>query len=211
MAMSGVTATVRSLGGVTCLLVALYAGVAIAPAVADPIAISQLKKGVFLLATPQLSGSLFTRTVILITDYDESGAIGLIVNRPTRLTLVKVFPELDGHTSDQEVLYFGGPVVPRAVFSLVRTPRPHAAERHVVKDVSFAAGRQALVHMLGNAGPEDDVRAYSGYSGWAPGQLENEIARGDWRVIEADTALIFDPDPARLWDELTRRWSGVWI
>ncbi|KAF0191874.1 MAG: hypothetical protein FD165_1597 [Gammaproteobacteria bacterium] len=180
------------------------------PVSADPTDARQLKKGVFLVATQQLTGSMFERTVVVMTDYDDGGAIGLIINRPTTFELGRRLPELASVADNAAMLHFGGPVVPQAVFLLTRTPREHGTEHRIIADVSLAAGRTALIHILSNASPDDSVRAYSGYSAWVPGQLEVEISRGDWLAIQADTAIIFAAAPRKLWVDLIKRWSGQW-
>lgn len=208
------TARTRPLSGRCLILAILLCSACIlpgSPASGSQTDVRQLKKGAFLVATRQLERSVFARTVIFITDYDTSGASGLIINRPTNLRLARLLPELEDIADDSAVLHFGGPVIPRAVFSLIRTPREHAAEHHVIADISLAAGKNALIHMVSKANPDDAVRAYSGYSGWAPGQLESEVAHGDWLVIDADTAIIFDAQPRNLWAELIKRWSGQWL
>lgn len=193
-----------------CLALAMC-GFSVASPVTGTADVAALRKGAFLLATSQLSGSLFSHAVIFITGYGSDGATGLIINRPMNIALHRAIPELGAYTTEQEPLFFGGPVVPRAVFALFRTPREHASEQAIVDNIAFAAGKEALIHMLDNAGPDDAVRAYAGYAGWAPGQLEHEIARGDWQVIDIDPAVIFDDEPNRLWADLTRQWSGQWI
>ena len=177
----------------------------------SPTDASQLEKGVFLVASRDLAGSLFEKSVVFITDYDANGAVGLIINRPTDIPLTRLLPDVHEPAHNIDKLYIGGPVVPRGLFLLMRTDRSHASQSRIIADVSFAVGVEALIHMLNNAGPTDAVRAYSGYTGWQPGQLEAEISRGDWLVVHDDTALIFEADPRRIWVELMKKWSGRWL
>ena len=198
---------ISRLGAVSCWFVVLLPGAT----AGSPTDASQLEKGVFLVAGRDLAGSLFEKTVIFITDYDANGAVGLIINRPTDIPLTRLLPDVHKPAQNTDKLYIGGPVVPRGLFLLMRTDRSHAAQNRVIADVSFAVGIDALIHMLKNAGPTDVVRAYSGYAGWQPGQLEAEISHGDWLVVHDDTALIFDADPRRIWVDLMKKWSGHWL
>ena len=190
------------------LLLEVFVGT---PATASPTDATQLEKGVFLVASGQLTGSIFSRSVIFITEYNSQGATGLIITRPTNIPLSRVIPRIENIEGKTANLFIGGPVVPGAVFSLIRTARSHATQNHVVENVSFSAGADSLIHMVNNAGPGDTIRAYTGYSGWAPGQLEGEVARGDWLVVHSGLAIILDDDPHQIWRNLMKKWSGQWI
>lgn len=178
---------------------------------ASPTDKEQLENGVFLVASRDLTGSIFEKSVVFVTDYNDRGAIGLIINRPTDIPLARLLPDIHKPAPDTDKLHIGGPVVPQAVFLLIRTDRDHASRNRVIGNISFAAGIDALIHMLANAKASEAVRAYSGYAGWAPGQLEAEVTRGDWLVVHDDPAIIFDADPLEIWGELIKKWSGRWL
>jgi len=169
------------------------------------------KKGIFLVATEQLAHSSFAETVILITHHSERGATGLAINRPSEYRLNEVFPEEKKFRHHKEEVFLGGPVRANSVFVLMRTKRPHANMYNIAKDLYFTAGVSALVHGLENISSDERARAYVGYSGWAPGQLEHEIHRGDWLVVHADPDIVFDQDHRTLWKKLLKSWSGQWI
>lgn len=168
------------------------------------------RRGMFLLAAPRLSDPRFARTVILLLEYDETGALGLVVNRPTELALSDALadplPGAEGHA-----VFFGGPVEHRRLIALLRSPDAVGDAQHVVGDVYASGSLDTLRRMLAHEGHGADVHAYLGYAGWSPGQLDAEIARGDWVVTPADAGSIFDTPPRRVWHDLMRRNAGRWV
>ena len=183
------------------------------PAAAD--GPNQLKgatdQGIFLVATDQLAHSSFKETVILITHHSEKGATGLAINRPSEYRLNEIFPEEKELRQHRDEVYLGGPVHTTSVFVLMRTKRPHANMYKIAKDLYFSAGINALTHGLENLTGDEHARAYVGYTGWAPGQLEHEIHRGDWIIVHADPNIVFDQDHRSIWRKLRKSWSGQWI
>ncbi|MCG6969832.1 MAG: YqgE/AlgH family protein [Gammaproteobacteria bacterium] len=169
------------------------------------------EKGMFLVATEQLAHSSFKETVILITHLSERGATGLAINRPSEFQLNQIFPEVEPLRQHHEDVYLGGPVRTNSVFVLMRTKRPHANMYRIAKDLYFSAGMSALTHGLENLTNGEHTRAYVGYTGWAPGQLQHEINRGDWLVVHADPDIVFDQDYRSVWKKLLKSWSGQWI
>ena len=167
-------------------------------------------RGMFLLASPGLSDPRFARTVILLLEYGETGALGLVVNRPTELALsdalVDPLPGAEGHA-----VFFGGPVEHRRLIALARSPDAVGDAHHVVGDVYASGSLDTLRAMLEREGHGADVHAYLGYAGWSPGQLDAELARGDWVVTPADAGSIFDTPPHRVWHDLMRRNAGRWV
>lgn len=176
---------------------------------ASPYPLEALKKGVYLVATNNLTGSSFEKTVIFITKYSKYGAMGLAINKPTELAASDVFPSLKP-LKTQNKLYLGGPVHPKAMLLLIKSANSHNVPA-IIEDVYFSGGQHTLQKIMKNVGPNDIIRAYAGYSGWSPGQLEAEIKRGDWKVTKADKSSIFEIDTASLWQRLTKSLSGQWI
>jgi len=167
--------------------------------------------GIFLVATEQLENTSFAQTVILITHNSEKGAAGLAINRPSQYHLNELFPKQSELRRHADEVFLGGPVQADSIFVLMRTRRPHKGMYQVAKDLYFAAGLDALSHGLKNLGDKEIVRAYVGFSGWAPGQLDQEIERGDWLVVHANTDIIFDQDNGSVWQRLYKTWTGQWI
>ena len=168
-----------------------------------------LAPGVFLIATENLNGSSFEKTVVLITQYSESGALGLAINRPSNAQLSQVFPSI-GPNAANALLYLGGPVHPRAMFVIANS---NFAESMipVLDNVFFSTEGEVMTFIFKNNIPDQKFRAYSGYSGWSPGQLEAEVERGDWLIIKGEEQVIFDSAPSRVWKKLIQAWSGQWI
>jgi len=166
-------------------------------------------KGLFLLSNNDLTGEIFGRTVIFLTHHDDKGSIGLIVNRETKIRVAELLPE--SHLPElRQYVYFGGPVFGNQVFTLLRTERPHTLKRRVIGNIFLATGTNALRHIIAQVNSRETYRVFLGYAGWAPGQLEYEIARGDWIVTDIDPDLVFDPHPEQLWRRLMKSWAGHW-
>ncbi|UCF98549.1 MAG: YqgE/AlgH family protein [Spirochaetaceae bacterium] len=157
--------------------------------------------GTFLVAARTLQDPNFAQTVVFLIDYDAQGAFGLIIDRPTRHTMAELWPEIAG--LDAHSVYFGGPVFPNRLLFLLRSDGAPEGMRQVIPGVHLGSDELILKRII--ASGEDEFRVYAGYSGWAPGQLDNEIARGDWHIIPAERRFIFDPRPAEVWKELIQR------
>lgn len=158
--------------------------------------------GRLLLASNKINDSRFKETVILITGH-EHGSMGIILNRPTGLKLAEVLPDVEEVRGRPTIFYFGGPVDKQQVLTLLRNGERQDNSSQVV-------GRTGLSDLKSVLDRFDDeqidvkLRVYLGYVGWAPGQLNKEIARGDWLVIAEDEMAIYDPLPRTLW---TRLWQ----
>ena len=167
-------------------------------------------RGMFLLAAPRLRDPRFAQTVVLLLEYDRTGALGLVINRPTEASLHDVLatplPNSEGHA-----VFAGGPVELRRLIALLRSPVAVAGAEHLFGDVHASGSMDTLRRMLERDGHAADVHAYLGYAGWAPGQLDAEIARGDWIVAPADAGSVFDTPPVDVWPNLMRRNAGRWV
>jgi putative transcriptional regulator len=158
--------------------------------------------GRLLVASQHIRGPFFERSVVLLLSYAQSGAIGLIVNRPTDIALHDV---VQGAVDGAGDLYLGGPVERGAVMVLVRAESPPERAIRVVGDVFMTVDPAILLERTRKLGGAGDVRVYAGYAGWGPGQLDSEIARGDWIVVSDSVESIFDESPGELWQKLHLR------
>ncbi len=192
-----------------CLLCLLCVAFTASNLFASPFPQVSLKKGVFLVATNNLVGSGFEKTVVLITKHSKYGAMGLAINKPTELAASDVFPSLKSLKIHNK-LHLGGPVHPQAMLLLIKSTNSHDMPA-IIKDVYFSGGQRTLKKIMKDIGPNDTVKAFAGYSGWSPGQLEAEINRGDWKVTAADKSSIFEIGPENLWQRLAKSLSGKWI
>jgi len=171
----------------------------------------QLEAGVFLVATENLKFSSFRETVVLVTHASDRGATGIAINRSSDIPLREAFPEIRQFKQKNDELFLGGPVLSNRVFVLMMTEKPHAGMHPIGKNLFFTTGLNAIAHGIENKKPGEFTRAYAGYSGWGPGQLEAEIERGDWRIIAHDPSIIFDSNIKGVWSRLIERLSGNWI
>jgi len=164
-----------------------------------------LARGRFLIAARTLIDPNFGRTVVLLVDYDEKGAMGLIINRPTPVKLARMLPELKALKQRQETVYLGGPVGRESLLLLIRVSRPLDEMRPVCRGVQVSASTKLLERLSKDDKLAEEFRGYAGYAGWGPGQLDAEVARGDWLILPADAETIFDSDPAEVWDDLLKK------
>lgn len=188
----------------------LFAAALIAVCISGPEAASgqdaALANGVFLVAKPDMFDPNFRETVVLITQPEVGGGpVGVIVNRPLPLQLSKVLPGVGAVPEQFDQVYRGGPVARNQLIFLVRTSQRPEGGLQVLTDVFLSDDIRLLEQIVRGETTVTAIRAYAGYSGWAPGQLQAEILRGGWHVIQADTDAIFESDPATLWEILIKR------
>jgi putative transcriptional regulator len=170
---------------------------------------AELRAGRLLVATPLLLDPNFRRTVVLICARDEQGGtMGLVLNRPIEAGLDVVLPEWRALVAPPAVLFAGGPVQREVALALGRA-----------SDGPPAAGWTGVTESLGLVNLAEDpavlaprvdaLRVYSGYAGWAPGQLEGEIGEQAWFVVDATPADAFSDQPHDLWRAVLRRQRGT--
>ncbi|MEZ5363386.1 MAG: YqgE/AlgH family protein [Bryobacterales bacterium] len=159
-------------------------------------------RGRFLVASESLGDPNFYQTVVLMLDYNETGALGLIVNRPTEVRLAELFSNTAALTKRSERVYLGGPVERDKVLLLLRHRGPAKGFEHVLGDLYSGGDMQTLAVLLESDEPPDAVRGYAGYAGWGAGQLDDEIEQGAWLVVKALPEQVFDPKPELLWRRL---------
>jgi putative transcriptional regulator len=184
------------------LLVAVLAlHSAIARAADDPLA-----NGVLLVAKPDLLDPNFRETVVLITQpVPGGGPLGVILNRPTQARLSEAWPDAGAVPEQYDRLYGGGPVARNQVIFLVRSRERIANGLHVLGDVYLSGDPELLKSIVAAEVKVSALRAYAGYAGWAPRQLQAEIVQGGWYVLPADADTVFAADTSKLWPELIRK------
>lgn len=169
------------------------------------LAAENMANAIFLVAKRELADPNFRETVVLVTHPPQGGPWGVIINRPLDHRLSEVLPDYESLKGRKDVLFFGGPVTREGLVFLVRSPKAPPGATAVLRDVFFTSDTDLIDSLLKRPDPTRDLRVFSGHAGWAPGQLEREIARGGWHVIPADAETVFDKDPALVWPELIRR------
>jgi putative transcriptional regulator len=170
----------------------------------------ELAKGKLLVASKQIKGSLFAESVVLLLDYGSHGATGLIINKPTSVKISSVLPDVKGLQDKPDTLYLGGPVSENQIIMLIRSERKHEEAIHIFENVYFSFSKSLLQNMIDEENEGEGFHLFAGYSGWASGQLEREILRGDWYVMEGEGGIVFNQYPHRIWDELIRKFSLYW-
>lgn len=178
----------------------------IAALLATPLWAAESVSGRFLVAEPDLGGSPFGQTVILMFEHGDAGAAGVVVNRPVEeLALSDIVDEPPDAIADRRVeLYSGGPVEENSLIALHDAGFEAEGTERVAEGIAMSPLGEVLEAMADERGPEE-LRLYAGYAGWAPEQLEGEFARDSWHVIPADAGLVFSRAPGAVWDEATRR------
>lgn len=162
--------------------------------------------GVFLVAKPDLPDPNFSETVVLITQpVPGGGPLGVILNRPIAARLSAAVPGVGEVPEGYDRIYGGGPVARNQLIFLMRTQDSALSGLRVLDDVYLSADAALLKRIVGGEVKVDAFRAYGGYAGWAPRQLQAEIAVGGWYMIPADAETIFEADVSAMWPELIRR------
>jgi putative transcriptional regulator len=160
--------------------------------------------GLLLVAKPSLSDPNFTRTVVLVTQIEDGGTVGVIVNRPTTLKLQQFLSGEFDTANYRDPVYLGGPVMRQALVVLFRSEkRPEAPAFHVLKDAYLTMHPDNIQRLL--ADKHARYRVYAGFSGWAPNQLQSEVMRDSWYFLPADEATLFRADTEGMWEELLER------
>lgn len=165
-----------------------------------------------LVATPTLVDPNFARTVIFMIEHNDEGALGVVLNRPTDAALSDALPDWSLVVTEPAVAFLGGPVqVQDAVIGLARVVHPRETGQEAdgwqplfgtVGTVDLGASPYELSHDF------EAVRVFAGYAGWGAHQLEGELARHDWFVVDAVAEDIFTRAPAALWRTVLRRQRG---
>jgi len=187
------------LGG---LLTVLHAVPALAEKEFSP---SSIGKGVLLVANPSLEDPNFRQAVVLIVEHGPGGTLGLILNRSTNVLLSHALPDLTVLKGTSYRLFAGGPVEPSRLLLLFRLKEPPADARSVFDGVYLGGMSKVLKRIITQAKPPETFRAFAGYAGWAPRQLEAELLVGAWGILPPDSFSIFDQDPATLWQDCLSR------
>ena len=161
-------------------------------------------RGQLLIAGPTLLDPSFWRTVVLIVEHSEQGALGLVLNRPSETTVGETVPQLESLLALEDPMFIGGPVQPSSMMVLAQFENPGDAALLAFDDVG----------VMGIGDPDDEPtsvtvgRAFVGHAGWGPSQLEAEIARGDWFLERARFEDAFATEPEALWPRVLERKGG---
>jgi len=142
---------------------------------------------------------------VLICQHSDEGALGLVLNRPGELVVGDVAPELSDLTGEEATIDSGGPVQPDALLVLGEFDDASFAGMPVVGNIGLMGESREISDLVGVT---RRARAFAGYAGWGPGQLDAELDRDDWFVAPAGVDDIFDPDADELWSRVLDRKGG---
>ncbi|MEO8005086.1 MAG: YqgE/AlgH family protein [Betaproteobacteria bacterium] len=151
----------------------------------------------FLIAMPNMVDPNFARSLTFICEHNEQGALGVVVNRPTDMTLDSLFEQIEIPLQNEAVgkmpVYFGGPVQVDRGFVLHRPIGGWQSTLSINGQLGLTTSRDILQALsLGDGPGLDDVLVSLGYAGWAPGQLEQELGQNAWLTVEAQPSVIFE-------------------
>lgn len=163
------------------------------------------RESILLVAAGHLNDPNFARSVVLVMFPPDSGPAGVILNRPTSMTLSDIWPEPEKRHGRTDALYIGGPVEPDGLLFLFRMTPPPVRAWRATEDIYFSGDGDLLMQLLEQTDSVEEQRFFAGYAGWAEGQLEWEVSRGDWYVLKVDPQIIYDTDSETLWSRMYQR------
>ena len=165
--------------------------------------------GRLLVATPALADPNFRRTVVLLLDHDEDGALGVVLDRPLEVPVGDVLPGWAQEVSAPALLFAGGPVSTGAALGVAvlveHTPAAPLGWRRMFGDTGLI-DLDTPVEVVSDA--IHGMRVFAGYSGWGPGQLEGELAEVSWMLLDSEPDDLVTGDPPGLWRRVWRRQGG---
>ncbi|CAI9675052.1 MULTISPECIES: YqgE/AlgH family protein [Elizabethkingia] len=165
-------------------------------------------KGKILISTPDISGDIFSRSVVLIIEHNESGAFGLILNKKNKF-LSKRFNKI--MQNDIEV-YEGGPISQDKIFFIIRGERATSVNSEINDDYYLTDNVEEVIELIVKQELETkNIKIFSGYSGWSPQQLEGEIKNKMWTVIEVINLDYTESNDQNLWKKIMQGLAGEFL
>jgi len=169
---------------------------------------SEVLRGRCLIASRQLNDPNFSKTVVLIVEHGSHGAMGLVINRPSSILVSNALSKHFDLPEVSDLVYVGGPVEPAALLVLHNVSDLSGNEPEVVPDVYIGNSAESFEDVVRRVSEEDPAlrfRIYSGCAGWAPGQLEGELERGDWHVATPVAQVVYHEDPYAVYELMLHR------
>jgi putative transcriptional regulator len=176
-----------------------------------PVAPQGSAKGMLLVAARGMPDPRFKRAVILLVEHGREGALGFIVNHPLDATLADASPDFLGAASERYHVNIGGPSMMDTMMFLARSGAILERAELVLPGVWLSASRQTLEQVMDAQIRPEDLRVYVGHADWRAGQLEGELAQGNWHLTPADDKLVFAEDATKVWPRLINRWEPLGI
>ena len=158
-----------------------------------------------LIAAPSLTDPEFFRTVVFLIEHDDTGSVGVVINRPSHTPVGHILPDWQDVMSEPAVIFNGGPVQRDGALGLGRL----ASSTDAGTGLRAVSGGLALVDLDAPAAEvsqnAQSLRVFAGHSGWEVDQLDDEIERGGWFVVAGGLDDVFSPRPGMLWRSVLRR------
>jgi putative transcriptional regulator len=168
---------------------------------------AEMQRTFLLVAAPGMMDPMFSRTVVLAVKADDGGPIGVILNRPSTIELRSLYPDRAELANRRDLVFLGGPVEPDALLFAFRSPQKPSKGLFVAGDIYISGYSEVLSEILKQPENASQQRFFTGFSGWAAGQLEDEIARGGWYVLRFDARAVFEMNPLTMYEEMLKRAS----
>lgn len=162
-------------------------------------------EAVLLVAHPRMDDPNFSETVVLVTFPQDSGPMGVVLNRPIGATLGELFEEDAAVRGRQDMVHAGGPVQPDGLLFIFRAAEHPVKALPVVDDIYLSADGKLFDVLVKKTDEAASQRFYAGYAGWAEGQLDAEVARGDWYVLPMDVDVLYAMPEESMWESLLMR------
>jgi putative transcriptional regulator len=189
----------RALAYLAGFLIAAFALAAVPARAAAP-----ADEPVILVAKPALRDRVYGATILITKPIGNDQHIGFIVNKPTPMTLGRLFPNHEPSQKVAEPVYLGGPVSPELLFVLQqRRDSPGSRSMQVMPDLYLVLERDLVDRIIESGAPQ--ARFFAGLVLWRPGELQSEIDRGFWYVLDAETSLVLRKSTEGMWEELVKR------
>jgi len=165
----------------------------------------QSLRGHVIVAAPSLLDPNFARTVVLIAEHTDEGALGVVLNRPSENTVGEVVPDIGEIVDPDETVFTGGPVQTSGVMVLAEFDDPDQAALTVDGDLGFVALESDMDDLHTSR-----ARAFAGHAGWGPGQLDAELGEEAWFVAPFEREDAFAGEPDELWSRVLQRKGGAY-
>jgi putative transcriptional regulator len=157
------------------------------------------KTAILIVARAELPDPNFADSIVLVMNNLGPAPVGLIINRPTAVPVSQLFPDVTRLAQLSDRVYYGGPVEFGSIWFLFRAAKPRKDAVEAFSGLYLSASKELLLELVRRDKPMDGLRIFAGHAGWGPGQLEREIAHGDWTSRRAELDAIFSGKSEHPW------------
>ena len=164
-----------------------------------------LAQGKILIMQRDAPDPLFAHSVIVLAQYEKTGALGLMIHYRSDLTVQRALAGIKGAEKRTDPLFVGGPVQLQGVLALLRANSKPEGASHVAGNLYLLTSKQGIGAAFSQERKPSDFHIFLGYAGWGPGQIEREVRLNGWFIFDYDESLVFDEHPETLWKRLIQR------